>query len=541
MEHTDIVIIGAGLLGCFLARALRQYDLSVTVLEKERDVCTGISKANTGIIYPGYDMAPGTLKARLTVSSCRNFPELCRALGVRYANRGSLMVGFGPEAEASIRNKWEKGQRNGVEGLELLSGEECRRREPLLAKGVRIGLFSPDTCVVNPWELGIAAYENARSNGAIFRLSSKVMAIHRIRNRRAGATAEMFPTEQYRAEATAEFYGTEQYRAETPAEHSGTEWPLKFIVETAETSFSCRCVINCAGLAAGDVHEMAAPPSVRIRPTGADYILLEDFPGMTPKMPPDVSTRIHSRMPLRHVIFHEPEQKRKGLTLVPTVDGNLMIGPTEREPFENPTATEAEGIRWLREKCREVVPDLPTEPILRTFGAVRPNPYEVLCENDRWIPSGRKLFDFNIKEEEGFFSLIGIKTPGLTCAAALGEYLTGHIVDFLGGASENPAYDPTRCPEIRVSEMTWEEREQWVQNHPDYGRILCSCRDISEGEVRDAIRRGAVTLDGVKRRTGIFMGRCQGSRCLSDVLLVMAEELGCSPDEIRKDTAGGIL
>ena len=108
MKKADVIIIGAGVLGCFMARALRRYDLSVQVFEKEPDICCGITRANTGIIYPGYDMAPGSLKARLTVRACREFPKLCETLGIRYQKCGSMMVGFGERAEAVIRKKYEQ-------------------------------------------------------------------------------------------------------------------------------------------------------------------------------------------------------------------------------------------------------------------------------------------------------------------------------------------------------------------------------------------------------------------------------------------------
>ena len=146
-DFCEVIVIGAGVLGCFAARELRRSGFSVLVLEKEPEVCTGISRANTGIIYPGYDMFPGSLKARLTVQSCRNFPELCRELGTAYRACGSLMVGFGPRAEAVIQKKYAQGQKNGVPGLRILDGASCREMEPLLSDAASVGLFAPgDLC-----------------------------------------------------------------------------------------------------------------------------------------------------------------------------------------------------------------------------------------------------------------------------------------------------------------------------------------------------------------------------------------------------------
>ena len=485
MDRSDVIVIGAGLLGCFLARALRRQGLSVIVLEQSDDVCTGISRSGSGIVYPGYDMAPGSLKAALTVRSCRDFPALCRDLSVNYRACGSLMTGAGPRAEAVIRRKYVDGVKNGVPGLELLDGDACRRMEPLLSANITCGLYAPGTCAVNPWELGIAAFENARDNGARFVFSEKVTALSR------------------QAEG--------------------------FSVCTENGAYTCRDLINAAGLSADSVHELISRPSVRLKVTGADYLLLEDG----------------SADALSHVIFHEPEEKGKGLTLIPTADGNLLIGPTERDvPSSGDDAlypaggtdpagpghngpqwagapTEASGIRWLRERCHEVVPELDTEKVLRSFGAARPRPYLTGADQNK------SLRDFVILEEDHFYSLIGIKTPGMTCAAALGEHLAAIIAQNRGIREPDPAFDPIRKRPVIPRECSFEERQVLVRSHPAYGRILCACRDVTEGEVRDAVHRGATTVEAVRRRTGAMMGTCQGGRCLAEIQEVIQDELGC--------------
>ncbi len=514
MKKADVIIIGAGVLGCFMARALRRYDLSVQVFEKEPDICCGITRANTGIIYPGYDMAPGSLKARLTVRACREFPKLCETLGIRYQKCGSMMVGFGERAEAVIRKKYEQGKENGVSGLRLLSDTECLAQEPQLSPEVKIGLYAEGTCVVNPWDVCVAGYENAVQNGAVFAFDSKVAAIERV---------------------------TEGFLVTV----SG---------KTAEEKWHGRCVINCAGLWADKVHEMASDPSVRIRITGADYFLLDEADSKN----------------IRHVIFHEPEIKGKGLTLVPTVDKRVMAGPTDRELSEEVFSdglekttekvdpedgrarsaelrqTKQEGIAGLKDLCGEVVPSLETGHMIRSFGASRPNPCEVRQINGACEKTGRRMPDFNILSEDGFFSLVGIKTPGLTCCEQLGEYVSEQVIGFLEKPSDNGEqalrkvrknsdYDPARVAPVTVHEMSLSQRAEVIASDPSYGHVICSCQDVTEGEIREAVRRGAKTLDGLKIRTGVFMGRCQGSRCLQKVLEIMASELGCRPEEIVKN------
>ena len=478
MEYTDVAVIGAGLLGCFTARALTALDVKVTVLEAREDVCTGISRANTGIIYTGCDTKPGTLKTELCVKANRDFDRLCRDLDVRFSRRGSLMVGFGPLAEARLRKKIEQGRLNGVPGLELLSPDGVYAMEPNLAGGATLGLYAPGTGTVNPWELCVAAYENARGNGADFRFGQEVVRIERTGH--------------------------------------------AYLLETCMARYTARAVVNCAGLRSDSVRELAKAPSVRLFPTAADYLVLDDT----------VSGFVG------HIIFHEPEEKGKGLTLVPTVDGTLLAGPTARSRDSAPDrATAREGLETLKALCAQVVPSLPMDQIINSFAALRPEPYAVRQEEGRWIRSDRSIHSFTVLEEDGLISLLGVKTPGLTCAAALGEHAAALTAHYLGEPGKNPRFCPKRKGIRRVHGLDEEERGALIDQSPEYGEIVCRCRDVSLGEIRDAIRRGAVTLDGVKRRTGTGMGRCQGGRCTQKILELLAREQGRRPEHITKDGA----
>ena len=458
MLYTDAAVIGAGVLGCFTARALTELEISVTVIEEKEDVCTGITRANTGIIYTGCDNRPGSRKAAMCVKANREFDQLARGLDVRFSRCGSVMAAFGPRGEAVLRRKYRQGLSNGVPGLRLLSRDELAEAEPLLSRDAVLGLYAPGTGTVEPWELGIAAFENASANGALFRLNEKLIHMER----------------------------------------SGS----RFILETDRETILTRTVINCAGLSADAVREMLRVPAVRIFPTGADYIVLGDS----------------LKGQIRHVIFHEPEEKRKGLTIVPAVDGSILAGPTERSADLAPEgATCAEGLEELRKLCAEVVPDLPLTEQIRTFSALRPNPRSVQRENGRWVPVDHSIRDFLILNEDGLISLIGIKTPGLTCAAELGRFCASLAAGALSGPGRNRHFNPRRTGIPRVHEMKENDRAALIRTDPDFGEIVCQCHDVTAGEIREAIRRGAVTPDGVKRRTGAGMGVCQGCRCISRV------------------------
>lgn len=468
MRDFDVVVIGGGLLGCFAARNLCRYQLHIALLEAREDVCTGVSRANTAIVYPGYDHKPGTLKAEMTVRANARFAELCAELDVPFSRCGSLMLSFGEKADAVLREKYKNGLSMAVPGLRLLTGEEARELEPSLASGVSSALYAPTAGTVNPWELGIAAAENAAANGAEFFLNTRVLAIRR---------------------------AAEGYR-----------------IETDQEAFACRAVINCAGLHADKVQELLLPSEVHIVPDGADYLILDKAADNKPT----------------HIIQYEPEDGGKGFNAVPTVEGSLLLGPSEREN-EIDFAVSEKGMSFVRERAAFVLPGLDLGETIRSFAAVRPNPRR---------EDGSSIGSFVIENPApGFWSLIGIKTPGLTCADELGSFAAGKAAAFLN-AGPNKSFDPHRRGIKKARGMSMEQRAAAIRSDPDTGEVVCCCEDITKAEVLEAIRRGAMTLDGIKRRTGAMMGRCQGGRCQQKLLALLARELGIPEDAVTKDGAG---
>ncbi|MCL2408354.1 MAG: NAD(P)/FAD-dependent oxidoreductase [Oscillospiraceae bacterium] len=471
MEKYDVIVIGGGLLGAFAARNLTRYKLKTALLEAREDLCTGISRANTAIVYSGCDTKPGTLKTTMCVRGSQNFAQLCMDLDVRYSPCGSLMVAFGESGANILRKKFRNGIQNGVQGIKILSSREILALEPNIPPNVHSGLFAPHAGTVMPWELCFAAAENATDNGTEIHLNTEVTQISRI---------------------------DKGYR-----------------LTSGGKQFLTRSIINCAGMESYKLHKMVSEPKVRISPSAGDYLVL------------DTTARSH----ISHVIFHEPEEKGKGLTLVPTVDGNILIGPTERPDDGEYGATSQEGFAQLKSLAAEVMPSLPMDQVIRGFGAVRPNP--------RYIADDRSVNDFCILEDGAFISLIGIKTPGLTCSDELGRYVADKMAQKLG-VPENPDFNPRRIGQIRFSDLSFNDRARETKD-PAYAQIVCRCRGISEGEIIDAVRRGAVTVDGVKRRTGSGSGRCQGSFCGQRVIEILARELECTPKDIIKDGGGSYI
>ena len=437
MNVFDTAVIGGGVLGCLTARSLTRYRMTSVLIEAAEDVCTGITKANSSVVYSGCDHYPGSMKAEMAVRSNASFGQLCDELDVSFSRCGSLLVAFGPEGERKLRDKYRRGLENGVPGISILSSSEAREIEPMLSYDVRAALFAPTAGTVNPWQLGIAAFENAGANGCEMRLSSKVLWIGEEEN---------------------------TYR-----------------IGTTRGEILARTVINCAGIQSAAVQRMLTGGGTDIRLDGTDYLVFD------------------SDMPKPKVILFEELETGKGVTAVPCTEGNLLVESPPR-PYAPDFATTQEGIESIRKLAQNLLPSLDFSRIIRSFGAVRPNPV---------TPDGRNIRDFCIEHpSRGFYSVIGVKTPGLTCADAIGMYLSGMCAKELS-AEPNPAFDPVR---------------KAIDIHTG-SPVVCQCGNIDENAVREAVRRGAVTVDGVKRRIGTGMGRCQGSRCSYRIGEILREQI----------------
>ncbi len=448
MKYVDAVVIGGGILGCFTARNLRRWKISTALLEAEEDVCTGITRANSAICYAGYDNKPGSLKAEMTVRGNANMEALCRELEVPFSRCGSLLVTYDASAVGKLQKKLQNGIENGVSDLKLLSGPEAEAMEPMLQAGVAAALYAPTTGTVNPWQLGIAAFENALQNGADAHLNTRVLGIR--------------------------------------------QWGEGFLVETNRETLCCRMIFNCAGLFADIVQELLFPPSVSLHLDSAEYLV---FDPAAPKP--------------ERVIFLQAKSCGKGITAVPCTEGNLLVSGI-RKPLGEPFATTLEGLQELQAGVAALLPEVDLRKVIRSFGAVRPNPHRV---------NGESIHDFCIENPTpGFYSLIGIKTPGLTCSNELGRYLAEQAAAYLH-AEINPDFDPHR-PAIAHK-----------KDDPDFCQIVCQCQRITKGEILEAIRRGAATVDGVKRRVGSGMGRCQGSRCAYQIAKLL-RETGANPNPL---------
>lgn len=498
----DVAIIGAGVVGCAVSYYLSQYELKTALLERENDVAMGASRANTAIIHGGYDPVPGTWMARLNVEGMRRCFELCEELDVECRKTGSYVIALEDEQTETLKILLEQGVANGCKGLEIVDGDACRAREPHLTEDVVAALWVPESGVINPWEFALAMAEVAVRNGVSFMPNTRVCDIawegdHYVIG--AADTRESFePLDR----------DAEPYAAAGSARGTG-EQPTTG-GERGKTMIRARYLINAAGVESDTIHNMVAPPSFEIVPTRGEYYLLDRTVGPL----------------VKSVIFACPSAAGKGVTFSPTIHDNFLVGPNAEviDDRDDTAVTRAALDDIARKACR-MVPDFNPRTSIRNFAGVRAN---------------STCGDFVIgKAAENFLDLAAIKSPGLTCAPAIARA----ALDILredGWLSERKADWRGGRRVVRFKEIPEEERAAFVRDHPLYGRVICRCETITEGEIVASMKREIppVSIDGVKRRAGTGMGRCQGGFCGPRVLGIIARESGRDPLSIEEDGAG---
>ena len=470
----DIIIIGAGVIGCAIARELSMYDYKILVLEKEDDVCSKASKANSGIIHAGYDAKHTTLKARLNLEGNKRMQCLCKELEIPFEQNGSLVVGYEEDDIQKLQELYDNGIRNGVEDLQLLSGVETESLEPNLTRGVKSALYAPTAGIICPFEMTLAFAQNAVTNGVEFGFCAEVIKISKI-------TVE------------SDSLGGLNYG---------------YVVYTRFETFYTRIIINAAGADADQIHNMVAIRKVKIDVIKGEYCLYDKRRGKE----------------VTRTIFSLPTQKGKGILVTRTIHNNLLVGPTA-VPIEDKEGvdTTIEGVKEILYKGGQLVSTINEKDLITTFAGLRS------CYH-----SG-DFFIEECKEAEGFIDVLGICSPGLTSAPAIGLMVTEMVLRKIN-VNKKKFPCTTRKRAINFCELTEIEKQQWIKKDKAYGRVICRCETITEGDVLAAIHGviGAKSLDGIKRRTRAQSGRCQGGFCTPALIEILARELDIPIEEVTK-------
>ena len=308
----DVIIIGAGVSGCAIARELSRKKGKILVVERAEDVCCGTSKANSAIVHAGYDAKHGTLMAKLNVQGSRMMPKLAKELDFHYENNGSLVVMMSEEDRPALMALYENGLKNGVEQLQILERDALRAMEPNISDNAVAALYAPTGAIVCPFGLTFALAENAAKNGVQFQFDSEVTDVQKIDG----------------------------------------GWKVVTVKGPLET----KAVVNAAGVYSDKIHNMVSSETMTITPRRGDYFLL------------DRATQGF----VKNTIFQLPGKYGKGVLVAPTVHGNTIVGPTAIDiEDKDGTATTQAGLDDVRSKSGIAVKNLPLRQTITSFGGLR--------------------------------------------------------------------------------------------------------------------------------------------------------------------------
>jgi glycerol-3-phosphate dehydrogenase len=467
----DVAIIGAGVIGNSIFRELTKYNLKVVVLEKEKDVSMGSSKANSAIVHAGYDPKEGSLMAKYNVKGNEMFEDICKELSVPFKRNGSLIIAVNDEDMKTVKALYENGTKIGVKNLRILTKEEVLEKEPNISEEIVGALYAPTGGIVGPFEYTIALAENGVANGGEIKLEKEVISIEK---------NDIF----------------------------------KIITKDGE-SIESKFVINAAGLYADKIHNLICKESFKIIPRSGEYFVMDKSQGSV----------------VSHTIFQCPSKLGKGVLVTPTVHGNLLVGPDARDiDDKEDLGTVGDGLNAVRESSMLTTKKINFREGIRNFSGLRANPDTgdfIVEEND---------------EVKGFIDVAGMKSPGLSSAPAIALGVVD-ILDKSGCKLDKKSNFKAKRKQIHFMELSAKEKAELIKKNPQYGKMVCRCESITEGEIVDAIKRsfGVLSIDGIKRRCRPGMGRCQGGFCGPRVQEIIAREFNVPLEDVVQEKSGSYI
>ncbi|MCR5592149.1 MAG: NAD(P)/FAD-dependent oxidoreductase [Saccharofermentans sp.] len=311
-KTADLIIIGAGIVGCSIARELSRYSISVLVLEAGFDVGEGATKANSGIIHAGFDAIPGTKKALYNVKGAEMYPSLCKSLGVAYKQCGALVIALSEDDRRTIKALLNRGISNGVKGLEIIEKDEVLRLEPNINPDTVCALYAPTSAIVSPYEVAFALADDAACNGVEFLFNERVNNVSR---------------------------NNEGY-----------------CITTDTTQYNCHSFINCSGTSGAKIHNMISDTKLFSINRRGQYYLLDKL----------------KELPFSRTIFQCPSTMGKGVLVSPTIHGNTIIGPTAEDIADpDDKSTTKEGLADIVIKSRRIWPNAYFQNSITNFSGIR--------------------------------------------------------------------------------------------------------------------------------------------------------------------------
>jgi glycerol-3-phosphate dehydrogenase len=477
IKKTDVLIVGAGITGSAIARELAKYELDITIIEKNNDIAEGTTKANNGMVHSGYAATPGSLKAELNVKGNAKYDKWAEELKFDFDRTGSFVVGFSEDDRKQIEKYYEKGKKNEVPGIEILTGDEAREIEENLAEEVTSALWTPTAGYVAPYEVAIALAENAVENGVEVMLDTELIAVDTENNKINRAY-------------------------------------------TNQGSIECSYLINAAGVYADQVAEMAGDRQFTIHPRRGTLIIFDKEKGKV----------------LKRAVGTTPSQHTKGGVAQRTPEGNPLWGPTAVEVADKTdTAVSQEDLDTIINKFTSIVEGIDKKDMITSFSGVRAANYkeDFVIEASEKI---RGLIQAAAIQSPGLASspAIAEKIVEIFLSEEQRLKLLGRAVE------EKEDFQPERMVNKPFHLCSNQEKEKLLSEDPAYGHVICRCENVTEAEIVRAIhgKIPARTVDAIKRRTRAGMGRCQAGFCGPRVVKILARELGIDPKKITKKGEG---
>jgi glycerol-3-phosphate dehydrogenase len=478
MTLYDTVIIGGGVTGTSIARELSRYRLKIALLEKEEELAFGVSKSNSGIIHPGTQNSVNSLKGKLCVMGNSLTRRMSKELGIDFKEVGELVVAFNEDERLKLVQLKKEAEDLGVPRLEIVDKKWLDRHEPNLSKEAVAALYAPTAGIISPYRWVYDLSENTVKNGVEIYTLTKVEDIDIAGDR-------------------------------------------DFQIQTSKGVFKTRFVINAAGLFADDISRMVGIDDFIIKPRKGEEFLLD-------KKKENITN---------HLIFPLPSANSKGVLVIKTSDGNPMIGPTAQEvESKDDLSTSEEGFKKVLSSVQRLVPSINGDDVIAYFAGLRP-----VAGNASGHTGLKPEGDFIIRHEDavpGFINVAGIQSPGLTAAPAIALTVINILKNNRLSLKKKIFFHKDRKKEVHLFNIPLTKTKNLIKKDPSYGDIVCRCEMVSAKEVRDAISRGATTLDGIKFRTRAQAGRCHGSFCTTRLIKILSEKTDKKSIEITKRGKG---
>jgi glycerol-3-phosphate dehydrogenase len=443
----DVAVVGAGAVGCAVARELSRRGARCALIEAGPDVGAGTSKANTAILHTGFDAKPGTIESGLVARGYELLSEYATDVGIPTVELGALMIAWTPEQRDALPGIEATARENGYEDARPVDLEELYAREPKIGPGAEGALEIPGEGIVCPFTTTLAFATEALGAGCELILNAAIVGVR--------------------------------------ANGGGHE------IDTARGPVRAQYLVNAAGLRSDEIDAMLGHSSFRVTPRRGELIV---FDKLTLGL-------------LNHVLLPVPSEKSKGVLVSPTIYGNVLLGPTADDVDDKTDrSTTAAGLASLMEAGARILPALNEHEVTATYVGLR-------------AATEHRDYQLAAHAEQRYVCAGGIRSTGITGSLAIAEWVAQALADSGLDLAGHPEPSGLQMPNIGEFGTRPYQEAKRIAGDPDCGRIVCFCERVTRAEIDAALASPIppADVDGLRRRTRVLMGRCQGFFCGAEV------------------------